>query len=308
MTGKARAPEGRAQMEKTEGFEGKNSYAQLLRCGRTYLEAHGIEDAQTDSWLLLSHVAGFSRAVYYLRSGDIMPEEQIPAYRELIEKRGSHIPLQYLTGTAYFMGFEFKVTPDVLIPRMDTETLAGEAVKFLKRRRDVCKNKTRVLDLCTGSGCLAVSLKLMEGNSEVSASDISPEALAVARGNAGKYGAAITFIESDLFEKIDGKFDLIVSNPPYIREDVIPGLAREVKDHEPHLALSGGKSGLDFYRRICREAPEHLAPGGALMMEIGYDQYADTAGLMTENGFMNVRRVRDLSGQDRVVTGIKGNV
>ncbi len=315
---------------------------ELLRSGEEYLAQHGVADAQVDAWLLLEHVTGLSRAQYLARAAEpleavcgTLREEERPGiagadnrrdsemclqqqesagkldfvedivqqYRELMECRGRRIPLQHLTGEQEFMGLPFLVNEHVLIPRQDTETLVEEALARLQPGM-------RVLDLCTGSGCIAVSLaKLGAGYvarkefSPVDASDISPEALAVARENARRLGAQVRFIESDLFAGVEEKYNMIVSNPPYIRTAVIDGLAEEVRLHEPRQALDGSEDGLHFYREIVRQSPAYLTEGGWLLLEIGFDQAEAVSGLMADEGFEEIEVIRDLAGHDRVVVG-----
>ncbi|MCD7957451.1 MAG: peptide chain release factor N(5)-glutamine methyltransferase [Lachnospiraceae bacterium] len=320
-----------------------------------YLADHKIEDAAVDAWYLLEYVTGTSRAAYLADRDRKMSKEQQAAYVALVNRRGAHIPLQHLTGEQEFMGLPFLVNEHVLIPRQDTETLvelALERLALVKRDEPAGEAQEvpslRVLDLCTGSGCIAVSIaKLWEQrkkkhNIEAYASDISKDALAVARENARRLGADVHFLQGDLFtwtlmlapyimgqtgkagreceNEINEKtsfrcckegrgsvaaltFDMIVSNPPYIRTDVIAELAEEVRSHEPRLALDGGEDGLEFYRRILLESPAHLHRGGWLLLEIGYDQGGAVADLMRKNGFSHVQVAKDLPGQDRVVSG-----
>lgn len=301
---------------------------ELLRSGEKYLKERGIADASVDAWLLLEHVTGLSHAQYLARAEEPLEkvcgflktakavepqarscsadakfelragseQDAIRSYHKLLEQRGRHIPLQHLTGEQEFMGLPFLVNEHVLIPRQDTETLVEEALKRLRPGM-------RVLDLCTGSGCIAVSLARLGSDASIDASDISTEALAVARENARRLGAQVRFIESDLFTKIDGQYDMIVSNPPYIRTAVIAELAEEVRLHEPIQALDGSEDGLRFYREIIRQSPAHLTDGGRLLFEIGYDQAEAVRALMTENGFTEIEVIRDLAGHDRVVVG-----
>jgi release factor glutamine methyltransferase len=195
--------------------------------------SRGIEDAAVDAWYLLEYVTGMSRTDYLLRRQEMMPDGEQERYRELAAKRAAHIPLQHLTGTQEFMGFSFCVNEHVLVPRQDTETLVEEAVSYLRLIRQK-EEPVRVLDLCTGSGCIAVSLKKFCPWIHMTASDLSADALAVARENGHRLEAEITWVESDLFERLTGPFDLIVSNPPYIRTDVIETLSEEVRCHEPY--------------------------------------------------------------------------
>ena len=222
-------------------------------------------------------------------------EEKLKA---ALDMRLTHMPVQYITGYQNFMGLEFMVSKDVLIPRMDTETLVEEVLRL-------GLSNVRVLDICTGSGCILLSiLKYVYGSSGVGV-DISDGALGVAKANSEALGIDATFIKSDMFENIpkDERFDIVVSNPPYIRSDVIGTLMSEVKDYEPLLALDGSEDGLKFYRIIADRAPEYLNNGGMLFLEIGYDQGAEVSALLSAAGFMDVEVIKDLSGLDRVVSG-----
>lgn len=271
-----------------------------------------------------------------------LPEQAAAArYRDLLLQRGAHIPVQHLTGEQEFMGFPFYVNGHVLIPRQDTEILVEEALKCLRagdsrspiakrfemaaalcRRTQVRGRYFRVLDLCTGSGCIAVSLAKLGpdgaesqrashfpeeagGGVQVDASDISEAALAVARRNVKRNHAAVRLIRSDLFEAVSGPYDMIVSNPPYIRTEVIAELDEEVRLHEPQLALDGHEDGLYFYRRIAGESGAYLKDGGFLLLEIGYDQSEAVEALLREAGFEEIRTVKDLAGLDRVVCARK---
>ncbi len=288
---------------------GQITWREVLRLGERYLEQCGVADASVDAWLLLEHVTGLGRAQYLARAcepfagGSADAEDQLQSYAELLKKRGSHIPLQYLTGEQEFMGLTFRVNEHVLIPRQDTETLVEEALARVRPGM-------RILDLCTGSGCIAISLaKLGPGDApglRVDASDISPEALSVAQENARRLGAQVRLMESDLFAGITDVYDMIVSNPPYIRTAVIGELSGEVRLHEPLLALDGREDGLSFYRRIAGKSRARLAEDGWLLLEIGHDQAEDVTGLLAEAGFEEIRTVRDLAGRDRVITARRG--
>lgn len=306
----------------------------------------GILEADLDAWYLLEHVTGISRALYFSDSGRAMDAGREARYFDLIEKRGRRIPLQHLTGVQEFMGFPFLVNEHVLIPRQDTEILVEEALAVLKANRGTAA----LLDMCTGSGCILLSiLKLMHeeygyviGRSEErpaeqtdvflppdrgcedsgreatadpsdrkavnfiygTGADLSEKALETAGKNAENLGTEAVFYQSDLFEKIDGRFSMIVSNPPYIRTGEIETLQEEVRAHDPRMALDGGADGLDFYRRIIRESPAHLLPKGSLLLEIGCGQAREVAGLMSEAGFQRISVKKDLAGLDRVVSGV----
>lgn len=237
-----------------------------------------------------------------LALGDTLDEDTWEEYRGMVMRRAGNEPLQYILGEQEFMGLPFKVTPAVLIPRWDTEVLANEAIILAKNYQS-----PRILDLGTGSGALAVSLAYNLPQAQVVAVDISSEALDVARENARELGveAKVNFIRGDIFSSLkEDKFHLIVSNPPYISAEEYISLASEVQK-EPYHALYGGKDGLDYYRRISAGAPEYLAEGGQLLMEIGWLQGQAVCDLLKKNNFSNVRILQDYSGHDRVVIGDK---
>lgn len=268
-----------------------------LGYGRRALKDAGVPDFGIDAWYLLEYACKIDRSHYYLHCQEEMEEEDFQAYQLLLKKRGEHVPLQYITGSQEFMGLDFKVNSHVLIPRQDTETLVEEALKILEPGMSV-------LDLCTGSGCIVVSLmKCAKAKIRGTASDISKQALLVAKENAKAHQAEVTLVRSDLFQRITGAFDLIISNPPYIPTDMIPTLMPEVKDYEPIEALDGKEAGLYFYREITRQAPQFLTPNGYLYFETGHDQGGQVAALMEQNGFRNIKIIEDLSGNDRVVCG-----
>lgn len=269
---------------------------QLTESGVYKLTENGIEDAELDAFLLLQFLTGISRTQFYVHrdeEGFVNTEKIKEDYFNLIEKRCIHIPLAYITGSADFMGLTFSVNDSVLIPEQDTEVLVEEVLKYSEGKS--------ILDLCTGSGCIAVSLAILGNPAKVLGSDISEKALEVARENAKKLSADVTLIQGDLFDGITEKFDIIVSNPPYIKTDVIQSLAPEVRDHEPVLALDGDKDGLSFYRRISAGAAEHLNKNGRIYYEIGYDEAAEVSAILADCGFRNIEVIKDLAGLDRVV-------
>lgn len=272
------------------------TYREALEKGREYLEKQQIADAQTDAWYLMEFCCHMTRARYLMKMPDPMPEAEYARYQSLLLLRGTHVPLQHITGEQEFMGLSFRVNDQVLIPRQDTEILVEQALQE-------AKSGMRVLDLCTGSGCIIISLVKHCPGLLGTASDISPEALQTARENARRLEAEVTFIESDLFERIHGSFDLIVSNPPYIPTGTIDRLMAEVRFHDPRLALDGREDGLYFYRKIIKDSDLHLKQGGWLMFEIGSDQAEAVSGLMRQAQFTRVRVIRDLAGLDRVVIG-----
>ena len=273
------------------------TYREFVKEAEERLKQAGIPEYEADVLELVLSVTGWDRTEYLVHRGDVLPDGQLYALSEMLKKRSLRIPVQQITGTAWFYGYRFTVTPDVLIPRYDTEILVREVLKTVTDR-----DRT-VLDLCTGSGCIAVTLKLEGGYREVLASDISEAALATAKKNAADLGAEIQYIRSDLLRKIPGKVDVIVSNPPYIAADEFPGLDPEVRDHEPRLALYGGADGLDYYRRIASEAPSHLSENGRIFFEIGAGQGEAVSAILEGKGFTEVRVTKDLAGLPRVVSG-----
>lgn len=259
------------------------------------LDAAGIAESRIDSWLLAESVLGVSRQDLFLEPEKSISEEQAQKYFEAISERSEHIPLQYITGRQQFMDFEFIVNEDVLIPRPETELLVEKVTSYIKERY------VKVLDMCTGSGCIAVSIDRMCANADVTAVDISEKALKVAGENNVNNQGRVTFVQSDLFENINETYDVIVSNPPYIPTSDIDTLMEEVREHEPHLALDGSADGLKFYREICTNAVNYLNKNGKIFLEIGYDQGQTVPELLRENGFSDIQVLKDLSGNDRMV-------
>ena len=272
-------------------------YAKLYQIGKEQLQKAGIAEAELDARLLLEFICHTDRNALYAHGDQEIEEEKMQDFLQLIEKRAVHIPLQHLTGEQNFMGLDFLVNEHVLIPRQDTEILVEEIMRDLH-------DGIRILDMCTGSGCILLSLLHYSNDCSGVGVDVSEDALAVARQNADKLAEKqAVFIQSDLFEKVEGSFDLIVSNPPYIRSQEIAGLMPEVREHEPHLALDGKDDGLHFYREIIKGAMLHLKRGGQLFFEIGYDQGEAVKALLTANGYTEVAVVKDYVGLDRVVYG-----
>ena len=272
------------------------NYRKLYETGKDRLEKAGIQEAALDARLLLEEVCGTDRNTLLVHGDRAVTEEEETQFLIFVERRSTHEPLQQITGWQEFMGLRFSVTEDVLVPRQDTETLVEEVMRYLR-------DGMEILDVCTGSGCILLSLLRYSNGCRGVGCDISEKALAVAGQNAKELGISAQFIQSDLFESIEGRFEYIVSNPPYIRKDMIPTLMEEVRDHEPLIALDGGEDGLDFYRKITREATEHLYSGGMLFFEIGYDQGEAVKLLMEEEGYEEVTVSQDLAGLDRVVYG-----
>lgn len=274
-------------------------YQEVYREGVCSLEAADIEEARLDARLLLEYVCHTTRQDLLAHGDLLITKQEYAEYHELIAKRGRHIPLQHLTGLTEFMGLAFEVNEHVLIPRQDTEILVEE---ILRRGED----NLRILDMCTGSGCILLSLLHYSNKSSGVGVDVSQEALLVAARNAERLGIEdATFLQSDLFAGVERqeKYDVIVSNPPYIESGVIPTLMEEVRAHEPLQALDGGEDGLFFYRQITREAAGYLKRGGTLFYEIGYQQAQAVSGLMAEQGYCEIEVVKDYAGLDRVVYG-----
>lgn len=272
-------------------------YAKLYQIGKEQLQKAGITDAELDARLLLEFICHTDRNALYAHGDQEVEDEKMQDFLQLIEKRAVHIPLQHLTGEQNFMGLDFLVNEHVLIPRQDTEILVEEIMRDLH-------DGIRILDMCTGSGCILLSLLHYSNDCSGVGVDVSEDALAVARQNADRLAEKqAVFIQSDLFEKVEGSFDLIVSNPPYIRSQEIAGLMPEVREHEPHLALDGKDDGLHFYREIIKGAMPHLKRGGQLFFEIGYDQGEAVQALLAANGYTEIAVVKDYAGLDRVVYG-----
>lgn len=277
------------------------TYRECYEKGYHTLQAAGIEEATLDARLLLEAVCGTNRNDLLVHGEQPVAPEAEEKYLNWIRQRAEHIPLQQLTGEQDFMGLTFSVNEHVLIPRQDTEILVEEVLKELH-------DGMRVLDMCTGSGCILLSLLHYSNDCAGLGVDLSDEALEVAKVNAGKVltpemAEQVHFLQSDLFEKVEGKFEIIVSNPPYIASAEVEKLMPEVRDHEPRMALDGTEDGLYFYRRIIEEAGQHLASSGMLFFEIGYDQGQAVSELMRTGGYREVQVVQDYAGLDRVVFG-----
>ena len=270
----------------------KEAYESGIRC----LEKAGFAEAKPDVLMLMDGLFHLSMTDILSHGETELTKEEQNSYKEALHKRMQHIPVQYITGVQEFMGLSFCVNEHVLIPRQDTEILVEEVLKQLH-------DGFSILDMCTGSGCIILSLLQYSNDCEAVGADISAEALNVAKKNAERLGKTVKFVQSDLFKNISGRFDLIVSNPPYIRSDVIDTLMDEVRLHEPLTALDGKEDGLYFYRRIISESRLHLNRGGMIFFEIGYDQGKAVYELLQDAGFRDIETVRDYAGLDRVVYG-----
>lgn len=277
------------------------TYRECYEQGCRTLQAAGIEEAALDARLLLETVCGTDRNDLLVHGEQPVAPEAEEKYLNWIRQRAEHIPLQQLTGEQGFMGLTFNVNEHVLIPRQDTEILVEEVLKELH-------DGMRVLDMCTGSGCILLSLLHYSNDCEGLGVDLSAEALEVAGRNVLKVltpekAEHAHFLQSDLFEKVEGKFEIIVSNPPYIASAEVEKLMPEVRDHEPRMALDGTEDGLYFYRRIIEEAGKYLVSSGMLFFEIGYDQGQAVSELMRTEGYCEVQVVQDYAGLDRIVFG-----
>ncbi|MDD6480715.1 MAG: peptide chain release factor N(5)-glutamine methyltransferase [Lachnospiraceae bacterium] len=273
------------------------TYRKAFSLGESVLEKANIADAKNDAWLLLAMACKVDHTFYYMHVDEEMPEEQAHEYEVLIRKRAEHVPLQYITGEQEFMGLNFNVNSNVLIPRQDTETLVEEALK-------VAKPGMKILDMCTGSGCVLISIMKNVHGVEGFGYDISKQAINVAKDNAKLNDVSAVFERSNLFEDVmDEHFDMIVSNPPYIKTAEIAELMPEVAEFEPIEALDGKEDGLYFYREIIEKCVDYLTDEGYLLFEIGYDQADDVSAMLKNAGFLDVRVQKDLAGNDRVVMG-----
>lgn len=284
----------------------------LVKEGEYQLSKAFCMDPKIDAQELYCYLTGLDKVSLFLKAEEEVDPETEEKYMELIRRRAERIPLQHITGVQEFMGYTFKVNPHVLIPRQDTETLVTEAAKTIQStpREKLSffeKLKGRkewdVLDLCCGSGAVGISLAKICSNVKVTATDISAEAVATAEANAEDLRVKVRFLTGDMFEPVKGRtFDMIVSNPPYIRTNMISILQEEVKDHEPLNALDGGRDGLDFYRTIVEKAADFLKPEGFLLVEIGHDQGEDLRKMLKDSGkYSPAVVIKDLPGRDRVV-------
>lgn len=276
----------------------------LIKDGIEKLQKASDLDATVDAWLLAEEVLGITRAQYFINPQRLVDKEDADKFFKFIDMRCNKIPLQHITGKQEFMGLSFNVNEDVLIPRQDTELLVESVLNYLKQKMK--GKKVKVLDMCTGSGCIAISIKKLAENVDVTAVDLSQKALKVAIDNANQLEAKVTFIESDLFENVSGKYDIIVSNPPYISKSDIETLMDEVKNHEPMMALDGDEDGLKFYKKISEKLNEYLSDGGMIFYEIGYDQGKTVPDILKQYNFKDINVYKDLSGNDRVVIARKG--
>lgn len=283
------------------------TFNELLMEKTEELMQAGVPEPELNAWYLLEHAMqkvseiSVNRAWLTIHGDDQADKDVVDCYNTIVEHRKKRVPLEYITHRTEFMGLPFYVDASVLIPRQDTECVVEKALGILKE--DFAVSGADVLDLCTGSGCIAVSLARLGKVKSVTATDKSAEALKVAEKNADLNGIDIRFLQGDMWDPVDAEYDLIISNPPYIRRDVVPTLMEEVRDYEPVMALDGGEDGLFFYRSITERIGTFLRKGGSLVFEIGYDQGEVVAALMREAGLTEIEIKKDYAGCDRVVSG-----
>lgn len=282
----------------------ENTISSQLKVATEKLKAAGIENARLDAEVLLAYVLNTRRLALYVQSARVLSEKEITRYNNLLKRRLERIPVAYLTGHKEFMGLNFAVTPDVLIPRPDTEILAQGVIEHLQSYN----HKIKIADLGTGSGAICISILKFVENVEVAAVDISEKALEIAQFNAEKFNVEdkIKFYEGNLFKPLEGQiFDVIVSNPPYIDAKDFEKLQAEVRG-EPRIALDGGVGGLKFYRKIIADAPKFLSADGFLAMELGFNHSEAVRQLIEENGnFKHIQIWKDLAGIERVIAAWK---
>ncbi len=261
------------------------------------LKENNFDTYSLDVEVLLMNILNFSKTQLYLNTDYVLTNEQFEKFIKYFNRRLKNEPIAYILGKCEFMGMDFFLNNDTLIPRPDTEILVEKAIEVIKE-----KNFKNILDIGTGSGAIAISLAKY-CNVNVDAIDINNNALQMAKRNAKLNNVSVNFIQSNIFENINNKYDVIVSNPPYIKTDVIQTLETNVKDYEPILALDGGESGLIFYEEITNNAYKYLNVDGYLMFEIGHDQAEEVKNIMKNNNFYNIKVLKDLAGLDRVIFG-----
>lgn len=280
---------------------------EALKKANQILIQNNIDEVFLKSRILLAHILNVEKEYLIIHDDEVLLSLQENEFFEKVNKLCSGVPIQYLTNSQEFMGVNFYVDKNVLIPQPDTEILVENVISIIKNLQKSCQKEITVLDLCTGSGIIGVCLKKHLQNVNVLSSDISSNALEIAKKNANLQNVKIDFIKSDLFENIDEKFDVIVSNPPYIKTDKINELSKEVKN-EPRLALDGGQDGLDFYRRIIKESTNFFRKTGYLALEIGYDQKEAVENLFKNFKYKEIKIFKDLSDIERVIIGKYENI
>lgn len=294
-------------MEKAKCNSDAPTVRRALREATASLSKADIESACLDAELLLAEALGLDRSMLYLHYEAPLEARAEERFRSLLARRVDGEPVAYITGRREFWSLDFLVTPAVIVPRPETEMLVEVAVGLFEAESQISDRKFQILDLGTGSGAISISLAKEIANAEVWATDVSSDALGIARANARRHGVEekIQFLHGDLFEPVSARgeiFDLIVSNPPYVRRAALETLPRDVRDFEPRVALDGGADGLDFYRRIIPGALRYLTMGGFLAVEIGADMGEDVARLFADaGGYVPPQLYRDLAGKERIV-------
>lgn len=288
------------QHQPSSAAAGPWTVRRIMEVTTDFLKKQGSDTPRLDTEILLAHVRGCKRIELYTRYDEVLNDEHRDRLRELVRRRAKSEPVAYLVGHREFFGLDFRVTPDVLIPRPDTETLILELLEAAKAH-----SQPRIADVGTGSGCIAIATAVNRPQASVTAIDVSESALAVARDNAQRHRVAdrIRFLQGDLFGPLerDEQFELVVSNPPYVAEGELDDLQAEIRLHEPRSALTAGSDGLDLIRRLISEAPRRLAPGGELLFEISPEQHGPVRELLEHHGaYQDVRIVKDLSARERV--------
>ena len=273
---------------------------ELIEYGKNTLNKNEVQDSSIISRILAEYILNFNRQEIIANIDKEVKEEQRVRYYLALIEIIQGMPIQYITNKQEFMKLDFYVDENVLIPQPDTEILVEKAIEEAKKIENV-----EILDMCTGSGCIGISIAKNIKNAKVTLVDISENVIEIAKKNAlrNKVESQLTFIQSNMFEKVEKKFDIIVSNPPYIKTDVIPKLDKQVQN-EPHIALDGGKDGLKFYKIIIEEAKKYLKENGKLILEIGYDQKEEVENLIKQSGqYKKIEDIKDLSQNDRVIIG-----
>ena len=270
----------------------KKTVLKILNKSIDQLKKYNIENPQLNAELIISHVLDMNKANLYLNSKDILDNEKSDIIEQFIIRRTKHEPLQYILGETEFYGCKIKVNPDVLIPRPETELLVEKLVQ---------ENVNSILEIGTGSGAIAIALAKQMKNVQIEATDISEKALNTARQNAELNNVSINFIQSDIFENIKNKYDIIVSNPPYISKKEYDNLAPEIKDYEPEISLLAEEEGLFYYKKILANAKDYLTDIGKIYFEIGYDQAEKIKEIAKEHCFNDINVFKDLNGFDRIV-------
>ncbi|AQQ70393.1 Release factor glutamine methyltransferase [Limihaloglobus sulfuriphilus] len=272
----------------------------LLEWMEQYFTGKDVDSPRLTAEMLLSHVLNMKRIELYMHFEKPVPQDKLDTLRQMVKEVGEHKPVAYIVGYREFYSLRINVKPGCLIPRPETEMLVQHSIDLIRS-----KSITRVLDLCTGSGCIAAAIAHNCPEVELTASDISEKALETARENAENHSLKnITITKSDLFENIEGKFELIVSNPPYIKSSEIQRLDKNVAAHEPLEALNGGDDGLDVYRKIIKKLPDYLEKQGMVIFEIGFDQAEAVTKLLEEQAFIDVKSFKDTAGKWRMVTAV----